>query len=389
MGFFIGNISSDWLPDYITNETLSRHTIYGVAFNGATHKGVRLYDAEGKNWSSSNTAKSGIDDFKDLDPFKFKRVLLKPNISGGSASIDSYYGELGITLEQYNQKAIDEGLDKPYWYSRPNKWTWLISPDYIDGFYPCPACYRAGKFLSNWYMGEFMPNNNYRILNGQYPKVNTPINDFRTALRSRGYRASDYLNYQSVLMLSLVKYADLDYQSCLGPGWISGNNIQISAGDTILGDDGYINLSNSSIKVMGITDFYGNAWKYIDGMFQYDRYIFINDDLDNLIEWPTLDTWNALGYKKSDVRLSNASGFISDISYDSQFPFTTYTTAVNNSSYIIKDYYYAKTDGMLNIEIGNDNRDGSYGGPFSWDAHYVGFNNPYISTLVTAFPKSS
>ena len=39
MGFYIGNLTSDWLPKFITAETLSRHTIYGVSFDG-----IGIYD---------------------------------------------------------------------------------------------------------------------------------------------------------------------------------------------------------------------------------------------------------------------------------------------------------------------------------------------------------
>ena len=78
MGFYIGNLTSDWLPDFITAETLSRHTIYGVSFDGVTHKGVRLYDAEGKDWSPSSTTIVGYDDFRSKKPFGFKRCLMTP-----------------------------------------------------------------------------------------------------------------------------------------------------------------------------------------------------------------------------------------------------------------------------------------------------------------------
>ena len=406
MGFFIGNISSDWLPDYITNETLSRHTIYGVAFDGSTHKGVRLYDAEGKNWTPSSTTVPGVDDFKNLDPFKFRRVLLKPNTTGGNASIDSYYDELNINITQYNQKAIDEGLDrfieyKPYFYSRPNKWTWLISPDYIDGFYPCPAISRGGKVLSNWYMGEFMPNDSYRMLNGQYPIVNVTNAGFRSALRAKGYRLSDYANYQSVLMLALVKYADLNFQYCLGPGWNSGNSRQISTGDSILGDDGYINLSNGSIKTMGLVDLYGNVWKHNDGIFEYGGYVYINDDLDNITEWPTMSTWQAMGYKKTNIHLAGGTGIISrqwvtDISYDSQFPFMTYPTSVSdtydnpNGKDInpIGDSTWINNDNTMRcVVLGGNVWYGSSVGPFCWDSSlellYTDVNH---GALASAFP---
>ena len=77
MGFYIGNISSTWkFPEFITAETLSRHTIYGVSFDGITHKGIRLYDAEGKDWSPSNTTVAGYDDFRSKKPFAYYKQLL-------------------------------------------------------------------------------------------------------------------------------------------------------------------------------------------------------------------------------------------------------------------------------------------------------------------------
>ena len=395
----MGNLSSDWLPDYITNETLSRHTIYGVAFDGVSHRGVRLYDAEGKNWMASSGTNPGVDDFKNLDPFKFRRVLLKPNTSGGSCTIDSYFDELNISLSDYNAKAVSEELDrfieyKPYYYSRPNKWTWLISPDYLDGFYPCPAIARGGKVLSKWYMGEYMPNDNYRMLKGQYPRVSTTNADFRTNLRKKGYRLSDYANYQSVLMLALVKYADLNFQSCLGPGWNNTKAVQASNGDSILGDDGYVNLTDSSIKVMGITDFYGNVWKNCDATFEYGGYVYINDDLDNITEWPTMSTWQAMGYKKTNIHLvgssSSYNGYISDISYDSQFPFVTYPIngSGGNETNPIGDGYWATNDATMRcVLLGGNAWSGLSAGPFAW-----GFGNGLLSAgsnvgaLASAFP---
>ena len=398
MGFFMGNISSDWLQDYITNETLSRHTIYGVAFDGATHKGVRLYDAEGKNWMPSSGTNPGVDDFKNLDPFKFRRVLLKPNTSGGSCTIDSYFDELNVSLSDYNAKAVSEELDrfieyKPYYYSRPNKWTWLISPDYLDGFYPCPAIARGGKVLSKWYMGEYMPNDNYRMLEGQYPRVSTTNADFRTNLRKKGYRLSDYANYQSVLMLALVKYADLNFQSCLGPGWNSGNSRQPSNGDTILGDDGYVNLSNSSIKVMGITDFYGNVWKNCDATFEYGGYVYINDDLDSITEWPTMSTWQAMGYKKTNIALASGYGaYISDISYDSQFPFSAYPIAGSGDSINpIGDSYYTNNDATMRyVILGGSAWYGLIDGPFAWASNSeLLYAHTSVGALASAFPVGS
>ena len=398
MGFYIGNISSTWkFPEFITAETLSRHTIYGVSFDGITHKGVRLYDAEGKDWSPSSTTVAGYDDFRSKKPFAFKRCLMKPGSGGASCTINSYYDDLGLTPAQYNQKAVDEGLDRfieydVYYYSRPNAWTWLISPDYIDGFYPCPACSRGGKILSKWYMGEYMPNDSYRIIDGQYPRVRTTNADFRTGLRAKGYRLSDYANYQSVLMLALVKYADLNFQYCLGMGWNSGDSRQVSSGDGILGDDGYNGATrdaNASIKVMGISDFYANVRKNCDATFEYGGYVYTNDDLDNITEWPTMDTWQAMGYKKSTLPLVGSSGSICEMVNDSQFPWMTFPTKTGgDSANPIGDRCWTDNDSIMRyVILGGDAWGGAAVGPFCWRSNSgllsAGVN---VGGLASAFP---
>ena len=399
MGFYIGNISSTWkFPEFITAETLSRHTIYGVSFDGITHKGIRLYDAEGKDWSPSNTTVAGYDDFRSKKPFAFKRCLMKPGSGGASCTINSYYDDLGLTPAQYNQKAVDEGLDRfieydVYYYSRPNAWTWLISPDYIDGFYPCPACARGGKILSKWYVSEYSPNDNYRMIDAQYPRVNTSNADFRTALRAKGYRLSDYANYNSVVMLALVKYADLNFQYCLGMGWNGGKDRYISSGDNILGDDGYNGVTrndNASIKVMGITDLYGNVWKNCDATFEYGGYVYINDDLDSITEWPTMDSWQAMGYKKVGSALVGDGGkYICEVVNDSQFPWMTFPTKLGgDETNPIGDKCWIYNDSTMRyVILGGSAWDGAADGPFSWDSDYgLLYANVYTGCLASAFP---
>ena len=232
------------------------------------------------------------------------------------------------------------------------------------------------------------------MLEGQYPRVSTTNADFRTNLRKKGYRLSDYANYQSVLMLALVKYADLNFQSCLGPGWNSGNSRQASNGDTILGDDGYVNLSNSSIKVMGITDFYGNVWKNCDATFEYGGYVYINDDLDNITAWPTMSTWQAMGYKKTNIVLGSGSGtYISDITYDSQFPFVTYPIngSGGNETNPIGDGYYTNNDSaMRSVILGGAAWHGLLDGPFAWSsANELLYAYTSVGALASAFPVES
>ena len=294
---------------------------------------------------------------------------------------------------------MDENLDRfieydCYYYSRPNAWTWLISPDYIDGFYPCPACDRGGKILSKWYMGEYMPNDDYRILDGQLPKFSISNADARTALRAKGYRLSDYANYNSVVMLALVKYADLNFQHCLGMGYNSGNTWYYSHGDNILGDDGYNGANkdaNDAIKVMGITDFYGNVWKNCDATFEYNGYIYTNDDLDSITEWPTMSTWQAMGYKKSTLPLvgSGANNVICKLVNDSQFPWMTFPTKLGgDSTNPIGDNCWVNNDSTVRyVILGGTVWDGAADGPFCWSSYDELLHvTAYVGCLASAFP---
>jgi hypothetical protein len=194
-------------------------------------------------------------------------------------------------------------------------------------------------------------------------------------------------------MLALVKYADLNFQYCLGMGWNSGNSRQVSSGDNILGDDGYNGTTrdtNASIKVMGITDFYGNVWKNCDATFEHGSYIYVNDDLDNITEWPTMDTWQAMGYKKVGSTLVGGNGnYIKEFTNDSQFPWMTFSKAMGgDSTNPVGDSSWTNNDSTMRyVILGGYAWDGASVGPFSWDSHdgllYVDVD---IGCLASAFP---
>ena len=208
---------------------------------------------------------------------------------------------------------------------------------------------------------------------------------------------SDYANYNSVVMLALIKYADLNFQYCLGMGWNSGDSRQVSSGDAILGDDGYNGATrdaNASIKVMGITDLYGNVWKHNDAIFQCDGYVYVNDDLDSITEWPTMDTWQAMGYKKVDTTLSAASGWIKEFAHDSQFPWMTYPTKLGgDSTNPIGDYVFYSpiySNNMYCVVLGSAAWYRAYNGPFCYNACDALLNMSYgIGCLASAFPKTN
>ena len=143
MGLFIANGASILTPppQVISNEVLSRHNIYGVKFNGITSKGEPLYNAIDQKWIPATTTSPGVDTWKDLAPFNVKKCITDYDASEPSKrKVLAYEGD-----ENYNTLKADKTGDRMVefpmgYYYRPDPWTFIVSPDPIEGFHPSPAC---------------------------------------------------------------------------------------------------------------------------------------------------------------------------------------------------------------------------------------------------------
>ena len=185
MGLFIGDIDKSWLPTDITSAMLSSHKIYGVSFDGSSHVGIRLYDSVGLRWTPSSEAAAGIDDFKNLAPFNVKKCVTQYNSSTGKREVLAYEGDTNYATLIAN-KTGDRMVEFPkFYYKRPNRWTWLVSPDYVQGFLPSPMHFRNGTMHDVVRVSEYMLSTSGSTVisqPGTTPMVSTPIADFRTML---------------------------------------------------------------------------------------------------------------------------------------------------------------------------------------------------------------
>ena len=109
-----------------------------------------------------------------------------------------------------------------------------------------------------------------------------------------------------------------------------------------------------------------------------------------------MSTWQAMGYKKTNIHLApNANKiYISDIAYDSQFPFVTYPTSVGsggNETNPIGDYGYIDNDATMRFVIlGGSAWYGLIVGPFAWSSNdELLFAASDIGALASAFPVVS
>lgn len=140
--------------------------------------------------------------------------------------------------------------------------------------------------------------------------------------------------------------------------------------DSLLGTDGMPTGTDgkTSVKTLGIENWYGNAWNLLGGAFRHnDTDFYINTDIENVASWPaTIDAALATGWKKLNGTLPTSAGYIQTMNRDSAMPWATITKTVGGTaSAPVGDYFYrdATTDFRI-VRLGGNLNDASYVGPF-------------------------
>jgi hypothetical protein len=306
--------------------------IYGVIFDGTNSAGIRTDDAVGMVWERSTHEVAGRDDFALLSPFNTKECVTKYNSITGKREVLGYKGDAGYDTLRADT-ANDIMIEFPcFWYQRPSKYTWRISDEPVNGFKPSPMHYHKGKLYKYVRVSKYALNNSYISRTNEYPTY-TNMNTFRTNLRAKGQYIMDYPTWCSIVMLSLVKYANMDVQNTVGHGASTGNSTVISGGaDSVLGLDGSVGSVSAtplSVVTHGVENIYSNVLKFIDGIYGYNNFFYYKDVLD-IISDPSDSTEVTTNFTKINTEyISNSySSDISDISFDNSYDFGLYPTAI-------------------------------------------------------------
>ena len=171
-----------------------------------------------------------------------------------------------------------------------------------NGYSVHPAFMKNGEFVPYRYIGAYegsmydasagamvapadIVNNMYAAgdklcsLSGQFPKTNETRAEFRAmaANRGTGWRQQDYDLVSAIQLLCPTEYADFNSQLMIGPG-----RTQLSGGswvyDSYIGQCGKSNGDGNGTNSVGgndnaaymtyrgIENFYGNIWKWLDGI---------------------------------------------------------------------------------------------------------------------------
>ena len=126
------------------------------------------------------------------------------------------------------------------------------------------------------YIGAFLgsvASGKLRSLSGKQPTNNTTIGDFRTSAQANGDGYDQFAFYPMTLLqcLYLIKYKNLNSQAALGMGYVGDMDwefMQKNTGATLDKgmDFGDPNDSMLQMKFLGIEDFWGNLYQWIDGL---------------------------------------------------------------------------------------------------------------------------
>lgn len=123
------------------------------------------------------------------------------------------------------------------------------------------------------YIGAFLGSvagDKLRSLSGKTPTNRETIGSFRTKAQANGQGYDQFAFYPMTLLqcLYLIKYKNLNSQAALGMGYVnSDDNMPKDTGATLdKGMDFGSSDAYTQMKFLGIEDFWGNLYQWIDGL---------------------------------------------------------------------------------------------------------------------------
>ena len=333
MGLCIINGAKTLTPQVISNEVLSRHTLYGVSFNGTNSQGRPLYNAIDQKWVPATTTSPGIDTWKDLAPFNVKKCITDYDESDPSKrKVLAYEGD-----ENYNSLKADKTGDRMVefpmgYYYRPDPWTFIVSPDPIEGFYPSPACDLGdGNILSGFRLSEFdlcYVSSAPRSIPGYYPWDGIDAQTIKNSLKGKGQYLETFGAWCWINILRLIKQRNLNSQKVNGMGIHAGLATCVMTEDNIQGLDGYVGITaNDNVRTLGLQNFYGHVFDFLHNVIVHSASeVWIKKDFINADTWPTYSDAIPSGWEELVVPLPGTTGgtWVSEMAWNFDEPWALY-----------------------------------------------------------------
>ena len=191
------------------------------------------------------------------------------------------------------------------------------------------------------YIGAFLgsnKDNKLRSVSGVSPLNATGLTDFRTYAKANGAGYDLFAFYPMTLLqcLYLIMYKNLDSQTALGQGYVGDSDWEYMQKNTGATVDKGMSYGTSDqmeqMKFLGIEDFWGNLYQWIDGLVSSStRNALVatdnfNDTGDGYTDIGQMCASNTYGYMKAPQGTNEAGFIISEKGGSSSTYFSDYAS---------------------------------------------------------------
>ena len=255
-----------------------------------------------------------------------------------------------------------------FWYKyefADGKHKWLISDGEQPGFEVHPAFDRQGTIRDFRYYPAyqgFTLSGKLISGSGRVPTANKTRAVFRTeaVANGTGWSQIDWNLLIAVQLLYLTEYADFDTQAMLGQGITSGSTYTAVTGSSNSLGNASSPSTNTNTQFMsyrGIENWYGQIFKFIDGVNIKDREYFVNKKPSTYAD----DVFTG-DYVTTGMRMVATNGYVKNI-VQNKNGFISSDATGTNSTYIPDQQYQAATGNNI-VAFGGSAGNALYAGGF-------------------------
>ena len=365
----------------VSNEVLSRHNVYGVVFDGISSKGKPLYNAIDQKWIAATTTDPGVDTWKDLAPFNVRKCITDYDSSEPSKrKVLAYEDD-----ENYDSLKADKTGDRMVefpmgYYYRPDPWTFIVSADPIEGFYPSPACDLGnGTILNGFRLSEFdlcNVSSAPRSIPGYKPWVSITTQTIKDDLKAKGQYLETFGAWCWINFLVVIKHQNLNSQKVNGMGIHSGNTAITMTEDNIQGLDGCVSLTaNDNVRTLGLQNFYGHVCDFLHNvMVRSASKVWIKKDFINADTWPTYSDAVSSGWEELSIALPGYANttWMSGLAWNPAEPWALYPSSYEgNDVEPIGDMCWNNINDPFSVVfVGGNSWRSEVGGALCWNSYY-------------------
>ena len=307
--------------------------MYGVTFDGISSNGKPLFNAIDQRWIPATTTSPSVDTWKNIAPFNVKKCITDYDATEASKrKVLAYEGD-----EKYDTLKANKTGDRMVefhlgYYYRPDPWTFIVSPDPIEGFQPSPACDLGnGTILNGFRLSEFdlcSVSSVPRSIPGYGSLTSVTAQGFKDALKAKGQYLETFGAWCWINFLAVIKHQNLNSQKVNGMGIHTGNSVRTMTEDNIQGLDGYVGINaNDNVRTLGLQNFYGHTWNFLHNvMVRSARKVWIKKDFVNADTWPTYSDAIPSGWEELSVALPGTANntWVSGLAWNSAEPWALY-----------------------------------------------------------------